>query len=115
MYYNKNNIPAYYRVNYGEHLWKNLRNHALTKENLKEVDELNRAQIIDDVLNLARAGQTSYDTALTVASYLEHDTSYYPWYSAFNAFTYLRLVLDPEDKVAPLLNVNNCYNSSKQV
>lgn len=81
-------ISGYYRVNYDSTLWSALET-ALKSDNFDGIHVLNRAQIVDDALNLARAGQLSYGTALSIASYLEKETEYYPWYSAFTALSYL--------------------------
>lgn len=81
-------FSAYYRVNYDSTLWSALES-ALKSEDFDGIPELNRAQIVDDALNLARAGQLDYSTALNIVSYLENETSYYPWYSALSALTVL--------------------------
>lgn len=61
---------------------------------------------MDDVFNLARAGEISYIRALDIVSYLENETEYYPWYSAFTAFTFLRRRIGQDDVLEPLLKVN---------
>lgn len=61
----------------------------LNKQNFKEISTINRAQLIDDALNLARAGKLDYSIALDVTSYLAHETEYLPWKAAFNALQYL--------------------------
>ena len=45
--------------------------------------------MLDDALNLARADQLDYPTALKVTEYLTQETNYIPWSSAITAFTYL--------------------------
>lgn len=52
---------------------------------------MNRAQLLDDALNLARAGVLKYSTALKLTEYLIKEVDYIPWYSALNAFTFLNL------------------------
>lgn len=78
---------GYYRVNYDAENW-NLIIQQL-KENHESIQVINRAQIIDDVLNLARAGQVSYDTALSVNAYLGKEVEYVPWNSALDNLAYL--------------------------
>ncbi|XP_042889263.1 aminopeptidase N-like [Penaeus japonicus] len=78
---------GYYRVNYDAENW-NLIIQQL-KDNHESIHVINRAQIIDDVLSLARAGQVSYDTALSVNAYLGKEVEYVPWYSALNNLGYL--------------------------
>lgn len=65
----------------------------LNKQNFKDISTINRAQLIDDALNLARAGKLNYSTALDVTSYLAHETEYLPWKAAFNALNYLNDML----------------------
>lgn len=75
-------------MNYDDTLWSALEE-GLKSDNFDGIDVLNRAQVVDDALNLARAGQLSYSTALDVISYLENETEYYPWYSALTALSVL--------------------------
>nr|XP_022919428.1 uncharacterized protein LOC111428220 [Onthophagus taurus] len=83
------NENGYYRVNYDDILWDQLEI-GLKKENFDGIKVINRAQVVDDVFNLARAGIVSYERALDVTSYLSEETEYFPWYSALSAFSYLR-------------------------
>lgn len=79
---------------------------------------MNRAQLLDDALNLARAGVLQYSTALELAKYLVKEVDYIPWYTALNAFTFLNLRLTgtevyPRFKVKQLdcrLNCNLFYH-----
>lgn len=45
--------------------------------------------MLDDALNLARAGALNYGTALDVTRYLGHELEYLPWKSAFEGFKYI--------------------------
>lgn len=65
----------------------------LNKQNFKDISTINRAQLIDDALNFARAGELDYTIAFDVTSYLAHETEYLPWKTAFNAFNYLNDML----------------------
>ncbi|XP_042215813.1 aminopeptidase N-like isoform X2 [Homarus americanus] len=78
---------GYYRVNYDEANWELLTRQL--QEDHTVIHITNRAQIIDDVLNLARAGKLSYKTALGVLSYLRKEKQFVPWKAAFNNFQYL--------------------------
>ena len=53
----------------------------------------NRAQIIDDYFNLARAGLTPYSNALELTRYLVRETEYVPWAAATTAFDYVDTML----------------------
>jgi aminopeptidase N len=45
---------------------------------------INRAQIMDDALNLAKSGLLDYETALSVTGYLSKEVEYIPWASALS-------------------------------
>ena len=53
----------------------------------------NRAQLIDDYLNLARAGETSYVNALELTKVLAVEREYIPWRAASTALDYLDVML----------------------
>ena len=79
---------GYYRVNYGDDLW-----HMLTEvltEDVDSIDPLNRAQMLDDSLNVARAGQLAYEVALGLSQYIANNEYHYiPVKAALNNFFYL--------------------------
>lgn len=82
----------YYRINYDENLW-NLLSMQLIKDHLK-IHVLNRAQLIDDSFQLARAKKVDYGVALGVMKYLKSEVDYVPWESAYNGIVQLKLWLD---------------------
>lgn len=49
----------------------------------------NRAQLIDDSFNLARAGMLDYATALNLSKYLENEDDEIPWYTAMDCLSYV--------------------------
>ena len=59
------------------------------QENHNIIPPLNRAQLLDDAMNLARAGRLPYSVALELTTYLEHDEDYIPWAAALNALSFL--------------------------
>ncbi|XP_015604737.1 aminopeptidase Ey [Cephus cinctus] len=79
---------GYYRVNYDKTNWQ-LIIKQLNNVMFRDIGTINRAQLIDDALNLARAGRLDYTTALDVTSYLAHETEYLPWKAALTAMGYL--------------------------
>ncbi|XP_022221219.2 membrane alanyl aminopeptidase [Drosophila obscura] len=83
---------GYYRVNYTESNWRAIRTN-LFAANWTGIHENNRAQVVDDLFNLARAGYIHYGLALEVLEYLETEINYIPWTSAFNGFNYLSIRL----------------------
>ncbi|KYN14240.1 Aminopeptidase N [Trachymyrmex cornetzi] len=89
--FNKNQT-GFYRVNYDDSNWQKLASYLKSPFYLN-ISATNRAQLIDDALNLARTGHLAYKTALQITSYLSHETDYIPWYAAAKAFNYLDNVL----------------------
>ncbi|CAD1469611.1 unnamed protein product, partial [Heterotrigona itama] len=78
---------GYYRVNYDTKSWK-LLIEALNS-NHTVIHVTNRAQIIDDLLNLARAGWVDYEVVLQGATYLLEEHDYVPWKAFFNGMSFL--------------------------
>lgn len=87
---------SYYRVNYDPQLWALLIKQLHGNE-YNKIHVLNRAQLVDDSLNLARAGLTHYNVALDVLRYLEAESDYPPWAAVSLTTTskvLLRLMID---------------------
>merc|ERR1719219_1280145 len=82
---------GYYRVNYDEKNWK-LIIKQLNDDHMK-IHVVNRAQIIDDAINLARSGLLSYEIALGVTSYLNKEVEYIPWAAALSGMGYISQML----------------------
>lgn len=82
---------GYYRVNYNDDHWDNLI--EILKENHKTFSEQSRAQLIDDSVNLARAGLLSYEKVFSLLSYLKDEVSVVPWATLNNALTFLARTL----------------------
>lgn len=80
-------ILGFYRVNYDEDNWNAIIN-QLYKDN-KVIHVYNRAQLIDDVFNLALANKVDYLLVLKLTKYLQNEEDLVPWYSAKNGFSYL--------------------------
>ncbi|KAK0167905.1 hypothetical protein PV327_001760 [Microctonus hyperodae] len=79
---------GYYRVNYDEKNWDEIIKY-LRYKNYSNIHVLNRAQLIDDSMNLARVGNLSYNIALYLIGYLEKDTDYIPWSAAWRGIEYI--------------------------
>lgn len=69
---------GYYRVNYDEHNW-GLLIEQLQDDDFEVIHAVNRAQLIDDALNLARADIIPYETAFRLLEYLQQELDYVPW------------------------------------
>lgn len=80
---------GYYRVNYDKANWDLIIKYLKT-ENFKKIHHLNRAQLIDDAWNLARAGHLDYEIPFELTNYLENETEYAPWYSAIRGLRFLK-------------------------
>lgn len=84
---------GYYRVNYDERNWNLINKHLQDPRRYKEISPTNRAQLINDALNLARAGYLDYNIALDVTKYLVHEEDYVPWKAATNTLNFLDVML----------------------
>lgn len=71
---------GYYRVNYDAELWQLLIK-QLNGVDFDKIHLLNRAQLVDDSLNLARAGKIGYEIPFAVLEYLMKEEDYIPWAS----------------------------------
>ncbi|KAL1431497.1 hypothetical protein MTO96_014142 [Rhipicephalus appendiculatus] len=81
----------YYKVNYDRTNWLMLIGQLETDH--KVIHEFNRAQLIDDALDLARGGQLQYDVAFDVLEYLPKERHHVPWNAALTNFQKLDPVL----------------------
>lgn len=79
---------GFYRVKYDDNNWNRLIE-KLNSDKFTEIEELNRAQIVDDAFNLARLGYISYNIPLNISMYLKKETSHLPWKAFFSASAYL--------------------------
>jgi len=82
---------GYYRVNYDKQNWDMLARKLM--EDHTSIHVINRAQIIDDALNLAKSGLLDYETALSVTGYLSKEEEYIPWAAALSGLKYLNKML----------------------
>nr|ADI48181.1 membrane alanyl aminopeptidase 1 [Chrysomela tremula] len=83
-----NHMTGFYRVNYDSTLWDRI-GKALRTENFGDIHEVNRAQIIDDLFNLARTNQVRYSEVFGLIEFLNEDASYFSWTPALNGFSFL--------------------------
>lgn len=87
---------GYYRVNYEEDMWHKI-HHALEEKDFSGIHEINRAQIVDDLLNFGQAGLLDYKLVLNILEYLKKEDNYLPWYSAFNGLSTLAIRMGAEN------------------
>ncbi|XP_070763200.1 aminopeptidase Ey [Enoplosus armatus] len=94
------NVTGYYRVNYDPGNWERLL--AQLNSGHQVIPVINRAQIVDDAFNLARAQLVSTTLALRTTSYLSVETEYMPWQSALDNLHYYYLMLDRSEIYQPM-------------
>ena len=80
-------------MNYDLRNWRLLTEYLMDREHFTQIGIINRAQLLDDALNLARAGLLDYATALDVTRYLANELEYIPWKAALNALGYIDSML----------------------
>lgn len=92
----KTSVPlftGFYRINYDQRNWNLLIKILNDQTRFQEIHPINRAQIIDDAMNLALSGRLDYKTALDITSYLSHEKSYVPWKAGLVALGYIDTML----------------------
>ncbi|XP_069481323.1 aminopeptidase N-like isoform X2 [Ambystoma mexicanum] len=89
------NVTGYYRVNYDQENWRRLIRQLDTDHRVFPV--INRAQIIDDAFNLARAKYIPTTSALETTRFLTSETQYMPWEAALGSLGYFTLMFDRSD------------------
>ncbi|KAM3625485.1 uncharacterized protein V6R79_012732 [Siganus canaliculatus] len=94
------NMKGFYRVNYDEHNWERLLTQLQTDPELIPV--INRAQIIDDAFNLARAKEVSTTLALRTTLFLSEEVEYMPWEIATRNLDYFYLMFDRSEVYGPM-------------
>nr|XP_006629061.1 PREDICTED: aminopeptidase N-like [Lepisosteus oculatus] len=91
---------GYYRVNYDSNNWNKLLQQLENSHTVIPV--INRAQLIDDAFNLARAKHINTTLALDTTKFLSNETEYIPWQSALNNLDYFFLMFDRSEVYGPL-------------
>ncbi|XP_066052338.1 aminopeptidase N [Chamaea fasciata] len=86
------NVTGYFRVNYNQENWDQLLTQLGTNHTVFPV--INRAQIIDDAFNLARAKYVNVTLALDTTRFLGQETEYMPWQAALNNLQYFQQMFD---------------------
>lgn len=86
-------VAHYYRVNYDLENWKLITQFLNDAKKYSEIAVVNRAQLIDDAMNLARADFLDYTVALDVTKYLKHEREYVPWKTAISNLFYIDSML----------------------
>ncbi|XP_062561763.1 aminopeptidase N-like [Armigeres subalbatus] len=79
---------GYYRVNYDVRNWETLTSALIHHPG--SIHHLNRAQLIDDAFNLARAGVLDFNVVLRQLISLTNDEDYLPWAAGDKVLRYIQ-------------------------
>ncbi|NWI98005.1 AMPN Aminopeptidase, partial [Pitta sordida] len=112
------NVSGYFRVNYNQENWDQLLNQLSTNHQVLPL--INRAQIIDDAFNLARAKYVNVTLALGTTRFLSKETEYMPWQAALKNFHYFQLMFDRSEVFGPMTKyiqkqVTPLFNHFKEI
>ncbi|MBN3324836.1 TRHDE protein, partial [Atractosteus spatula] len=86
------NQTGYFRVNYDLQNWRLLIEQLMRNPEVISVG--NRAGLIDDVFNLARAGYLPQNIPLEIICYLPQEKEFLPWHAASRSLYHLDKLLD---------------------
>ncbi|KAI3371808.1 hypothetical protein L3Q82_024374, partial [Scortum barcoo] len=93
-------VVGYYRVNYDHGNWDRLLKTLNTSHQIIPV--INRAQLVDDAFNLARAKIIPTILALKTTKYLNSEREYMPWESALSNLDFFYLMFDRSEVYGPM-------------
>lgn len=93
-------MKGFYRVNYDAENWERLLDKLGSKH--QDIPVINRAQIIDDAFNLARAKMVTTILALRTTKFLNKEVEYLPWQSAIRNLNYFFLMFDRSEVYGPM-------------
>nr|XP_061796529.1 aminopeptidase Ey-like [Nerophis lumbriciformis] len=93
-------MVGFYRVNYDPQNWERLL--AKLSSHHQELSVINRAQIIDDAFNLARARIVNTTLALRTTEFLHKEVEYMPWQATINNLHYFYLMFDRSEVYGPM-------------
>ncbi|XP_069481326.1 aminopeptidase Ey-like [Ambystoma mexicanum] len=94
------NVTGYFRVNYDKENWARLLRQLEVDH--RAIPVANRAQIIDDAFNLARAKHIDTTSALETTRFLSGEREYMPWEAALGSLRYLTLMFDRSSVYGPM-------------
>ncbi|KAK2841821.1 hypothetical protein Q5P01_012021 [Channa striata] len=94
------NFTGYYRVNYNPENWERLLTQL--EINPHRIPVMNRAQLIDDAFNLARAKLVDVTLALNTTHFIRNEIEYLPWESAVRNLEYFVLMFDRSEVYGPM-------------
>uniref|UniRef100_A0A671SFS2 Aminopeptidase n=1 Tax=Sinocyclocheilus anshuiensis TaxID=1608454 RepID=A0A671SFS2_9TELE len=101
-------VSGYFRVNYDLGNWERLLSQL--KSDHQVIPVVNRAQILDDAFNLARASIINITLALRTTKYLLHEREYIPWEAALRNLNYFFQLFDRSEVYGAMLILRNKLN-----
>lgn len=90
-------LSGLYKVKYDEKNW-NLLIDALNGPKYEQIHKMNRAQLIDDALDLAWSGDLQFSIALRLIEYLKQEKEYIPWKAALANLNKMNTILKKTSK-----------------
>lgn len=78
---------GYYRVNYDVKNWQLLIEQLVTDHTA--INPINRAQIVDDIFDLAKNGLIDYKFAMNATKYLKRETDFLAWVTVLRSFIFI--------------------------
>lgn len=97
---------SYYRVNYDENNWRQLATALQNADNFKNIHVLNRAQLLDDSMDLSLYYNLNVTIAFDIFKYLANETDYIPFAAAEDGLLRYYQKLKLSDS-APVFKVSN--------
>ncbi|XP_072236216.1 aminopeptidase Ey-like [Leuresthes tenuis] len=94
------NMKGFYRVNYDSRNWERLLDQLSSRH--EDIPVINRAQIIDDAFNLARAKMVDTVLALRTTKFLNKEVEYMPWETARRNLNDFFLMFDRSEVYGPM-------------
>ncbi|XP_033847513.1 aminopeptidase Ey-like [Periophthalmus magnuspinnatus] len=94
------NMKGFYRVNYDSVNWERILTQLSTKP--EDIPVINRALLIDDAFNLARAKIVDTTLALRTTTFLDKEVQYMPWETARRNLNYFYLMFDRSEVYGPM-------------
>ena len=86
------NQVGYYRVNYDERNWRLLIDQL--NKNHTQILTTNRAQLLDDIFELAKCSVLDYKFAMEATRYLKSERDYMSWDAVLKSFAYIDEMLE---------------------
>lgn len=86
---------GFYRVNYEKENWDELS--KVLKTNRETLTSSDRASLIDDAFNLAKANQLHYEVPFNLSEYIVNETKYVPWGTFLSNIDSLNTLLNNQD------------------